>query len=139
MKTKTLSTTAQVRLLCERLLSDGMPHARSEMETYIEDQMKLMGQEKPTPGCLAGGIRSAVIGLDCEKVSTATYKAKKRQNIKNRLLRAADCIDMAEKTVISLAREIDYLEANNDELHELEILKFCVSELRKIKEKIDNR
>lgn len=137
MKTKTLSTTAQVRLLCERLLSDGMPHARSEIETYIENQMKIMGQEKPSPGCLAGGIRSAVIGMNCEKVGTATYKASMKENKISRLERAADCIDMAEKTVTSLAREIDFLEAESDELRELGKLKHCVRELRKLKGMLD--
>ncbi len=126
--------TSQVRIICEELLSDCQPHSRREMENYIESQIALLGLPRPTHGCMAGGIRNALQRKNCIKLGTAIYQATISSPIEevplSRAQRAADCIQTAINTISSLAHEIDYVEADENELIELNKLRNCILSLK---------
>ncbi len=134
-----LSTTAQVRVLCEELLSDGRPHARKDMEKYIVEQMTLFGLPAPTHGCLAGGIRLAVQRMNCDKPGTAVYQATvpfSPAAPATRKERAADCLQSAISTLSALAREIDYIDATPEEADELLLFKKGIDTLKEFRQKL---
>lgn len=130
------SPTAQVRILCESLLNDCQPHTRREMEDYILSQMALLGLPRPTHGCLAGGIRNAIQRKNCIKLGTAKYQATMpdaaEDTTASRIQRASECIKTAINTLSSLAREIDFIEANASEAIELNKLKNCIVTLKEL-------
>lgn len=139
------SPTSQVRMLAEDLLSDGKVHTRREIVQYIREKGKQYRLEHFSDGCISGGIYQAVNGFGCEKVGSAKYKMtniatlthsdSKANEAKNIGDEAAELCEelVARLTVIS--REIDYVNADENEIKQLDLMRECISKVKNCAEK----
>lgn len=134
----TQSPTAQVRIFAEELLKDGLIHSRREISQYIEQQRRNYNLPEYRIGHESGGIQQATV--NCEKLGRASYRLRvTSQNGSeeaapiSRSQAAVQVLDHAIKQLSALAREIDYISADSEEMQELEKLKSTVQSLHDIK------
>lgn len=128
----TKTPTSKVAELCKKFLSDGAPHSRKEIENYIKNQFSNLGFPVPTNGNISGGIHSLVQKGFCFQPERAVYQinTSNPQEVSTRVCRARNCLNNAVEILSCIAREIDYLEADDAELKELECLKQCVKDIK---------
>ncbi len=132
-----MSSTAQVKILCDELLADGKPHTRKEIEHYIELKLKLLGIIVPSQGCISSGILQSVKKENCIKLGTGLYQLEliSGENAKKeRGAKAADCLQTAINTLTALTRTIDYVTADDSEIAELDKLKNCINGISKLRD-----
>ncbi len=125
--------TAQVRILVEEFLADGKVHSRKEIVTYLQQQAKLLGIPVFREGHIAGGIREATTNLDCEKMGRAVFRLKTFCDEEEESCgqRAADICKTAMEQLVVISREIDYVNANEQEIMLLEKVRECVQQLKR--------
>lgn len=145
---KRASQTAQVRMLAEELLSDGQVHSRKEIVDYVTEQGKKMGLDVFRTGHMAGGVREATINLECEKVGRATFQAKvpKAQGTerftaeaKDADERAAEVCESAREQLALIAKDIDFVNADEAQMAQLMRLKACVQKLKSLEQEFRTR
>lgn len=135
------SATAQVRIFVSELLSDGKPHTRKEMMEYIRRQASYYGLGQFRDGCLAGGIRQAVINMNCRKLGTGIYQAQideTEENDNSVSAWAARYCQAAIDNLRMLSKRIDYITATDDEINNLQKLKQCVNDITGWKNKFES-
>ena len=154
------SPTARVKILALNLLSDGLVHSRKEIVEYVIKKGKEYGLEDFRQGCISGGIRKAVNTPSCEKLESATYRmsvAKKKpencvehtvyehvgddphkenENISLRFIKMCD--GFSDK-LTALSREIDYVNADDEEIEQLNLMRQCIQDIKLWKEKIKKK
>lgn len=125
--------TAQVRILVEEFLSDGKVHSRKEIVAYLQQQAKLLELPVFREGHIAGGIREATTNLNCEKVGRAIFQLKISRDEEEESCgqRAADICKTAMEQLIVISREIDYVNANEQEITLLTKVRECVQQLKR--------
>lgn len=132
------SPTAQVRIFAEELLRDGQIHSRREISQYIKQQRKKYDLQEYTAGHESGGIQQAT--ANCEKLGRASYQLKTTSRDTSEpmapISRSERVVQILNHTVAQLsvlAREIDFISANQAEMQELEKLRSIVENLNEIK------
>lgn len=132
------SKTAQVRILTEEFLCDGCIHSRREIVENLQKQQERLGLPEWTPGNIAGGIQQAT--MNCEKLGRGSFRVKPKASNNpdeprtlSRSQAAAQIIQNAIDQLSELARQIDYLNATEEEMSDLEKLKDSVQKLKEIK------
>ncbi len=134
------SPTSKVRILAMELLSDGNVHTRREIVQYIREKEKQYRLEHFSDGCMSGGIHQAVNGFGCEKVGSAKYRmtniapAVKAENVdkspKRITVRASELCEELVEGLTVLSREIDYVNADDEELGQLNLIRECIKETK---------
>lgn len=134
----TQSPTAQVRIFAEELLKDGLIHSRKEISRYIEQQRRNYNLPEYRIGHESGGIQQATV--NCERLGRASYRLRvTSQNGSEEfapISRGQAAVQVLDHTIMqlaALAREIDYISADSEEMQELEKLKSTVQSLHDIK------
>lgn len=132
--------TAQVRLLCCELLNDGKVHTRKELINYVNSKGNEWGLEPFSEGCLTGGLRQAVINMKCEKLGSGIYQAPLKNSMDELSLpkKVAEICDSYIDRISEISREIDYIEADENEIEMLIKLKNFVIDLKKWKDTFEN-
>lgn len=135
------SPTAQVRMLTCEFLKDGKAHSRKEIIQYIEEQKTMLQLQNFTEGHISGGIHQAIASLECERLGRGTFRIKRPQTEtgglseeteRSRRDKVAEILQNAIQQLTALAREIDYINADDEEIKELEKIKKCVCSLREM-------
>lgn len=130
------SPTAQVRMLAEAFLSDKEKHPRKQIEEYVVSEGRKLGLEPFRNGHIAGGIREATINMECIKLDRAVYQAtisKSQETVEEEKRvdeMAADVCKNAWEEISAIARQIDFVNADEAQMAQLMRLKACVQKLR---------
>lgn len=125
--------TAQVRILACEKLADGQIHSRKELVDYIVDCGNTMNLPQFREGHLSGGIRQALTNMNCEVLGRAKFRATinlQERSVLSLSQRAAQACQAFREQMISLSREMDYVNAGEDEMLELEKLRKFVQSLK---------
>ena len=135
----TQSQTAQVRIFALDLLADHGLHSRQELVRHVEELRQLYGLPEYSTGQIAGGLQQAT--QNCEKPGRGSFRlpasgqdSTGEMEIISRSQTARQIIDEAIGRLSALARQIDYINASAEETQELQKLKACVIEMKKLRE-----
>lgn len=140
------SSTAQVRLLTLKLLSDGKIHKRKEIVGFVTKMSEEYGLKHFSQGCIAGGIQQAVTYPGCEKVDAATYQLKSpitdpefiymnggesvfEAQEENLALKTVEIFENFSQQLISVSRTIDFVSADENQLKQLSVLRECIQKI----------
>lgn len=131
--------TAQVRILAEEILRDGKPHSRKEVVDYIIKKGMILELKPFREGHLAGGFREATTNLKCEKIGRGKYQATLEAPhivpCNSRMAKAADVCETAWQNLTVIGREMDFFNADEAELHQMNQLKECIKHLQEYEER----
>ena len=132
------SQTAQVRIFTEELLGDGCFHSRKEIMRYVELKRQQYSLPEFRSGHLAGGVQQATV--NCEKLGRGNFRKRiqpQNDSQETEFLSgsqsAIQIINDAISQLSVLARKIDFLDANEEQVRELEKLKEGVQRLKDVK------
>ncbi|MCM1114521.1 MAG: hypothetical protein NC397_03405 [Clostridium sp.] len=126
--------TAQAKILGLELLKDRKPHSRQEIIQYIRKRSKELNLEEISQGCISGGIQDILAMSECEKLGAGTYRLSGVELKKDIpvLRQASKVCENAIIDIQNLARKIDYITANQNELEDLGKLKKCVTAIENV-------